>query len=702
MTKKIQPLACAALLVLLLAPLSAPVQATPPTQAPVNGTAFDGLFARYGQEIPADLKMHNVPGLAIAVVDNEGLLWSAGFGYTDWNSFTPITADTLFSIQSLSMSFTATAALFAAQDGLVDLDAPISAYLPEFHINSIFEKHPEQKITLRMLLSHTAGLASEAPVGNDLDLPGHTFEEHIASISDTWLRFPAGTRYEYSNLGIDLAGYVLQVRAEMPFSQYVKEKLLAPLGMSSSTLDVSQVRATPGRAIGRSAAPVPPPAEFSNLPSGGVWSTANDMARFLRFHINGGELDGARLLRQDLDETMYTPPNQAASQAYYGLGILVDTLSGPRIIQASGGSFGFGSTMVWYPELKLGAVVLTNCDYSDFHWLLNKQVLTSVIVSAFNNFYDTLPNFSGSVKPAYGPITNGPAPLDTIAVNKLIAARSVPLSEDAKKRRQAYVGDYVVTLWGLPADIYQIRETDGTLTGKLSYVTSAPNGTFALSQPSVLTEVQPGLFFDQYGNVFDGRGAVLTGSNIPLLKKDRQMRRVLLVGYGVCGLIFLSTLFFWPAYALLRRIFHAFRRLRESEKTPSGDRSPTASGSAGGPGQLQGGRVWLVIAALTAVMASLVSLFCLGMVTTIPDLIYLPWPRPWSGLPWWQYAALSLPFASLLLAAVTVAAVAFAARSAYAAHMPGRQRPLRIYYSLVTLALIAFNLVLILPIRRLP
>src|SRR6266508_5079474 len=209
-----------------------------------------GIIEQYRQEIPQRMQQENVPGLAIVVVDDQNILLAEGFGYTDWGRRTPITPDTLFSIQSMSKSFTATAVMFAAQDGLVDLDEPITTYLPDFHVNSIFEDHPEQKITMRMLLSHTAGFAHEAPYGSSYDHPAYSFEKHIASISDTWLKFPVGTRYSYSNLGIDLAGYILQVRSGMPFIQYVQEQVLDPLGMRDSTLEVNRVRATPARAIG--------------------------------------------------------------------------------------------------------------------------------------------------------------------------------------------------------------------------------------------------------------------------------------------------------------------------------------------------------------------------------------------------------------------------------------------------------------------
>lgn len=162
-------------LVTVLLAATACTQASNPS-SPITSDAIADIIAKYRQEIPQRMQQENVPGLAIAVVDDQNILWEEGFGYSDWDHRIPVTPNTLFSIQSMSKSFTATATMFAAQDRLVDLDVPITTYLPDFHVNSIFEEHPEQKITMRMLLSHTAGFVHEAPIGGNSDLPGHTFE----------------------------------------------------------------------------------------------------------------------------------------------------------------------------------------------------------------------------------------------------------------------------------------------------------------------------------------------------------------------------------------------------------------------------------------------------------------------------------------------------------------------------------------------
>jgi CubicO group peptidase (beta-lactamase class C family) len=205
--RRLVALAVGAGAVLSLATSSAPLGAT--HQARADGPAAT-VIAKYRARIPGLMAEQEIPGLAVALVDNDQPLWVEGFGHVDGRDSAPVNADTIFSVQSMSKLFTATAVVQAVAARRLDLDEPITAYLPGFTVHSAFEEHPERKITLRMLLSHTAGFTHEAPVGNNNELDPGEFDAHVRSISDTWLRFPVGTGYAYSNLGIDLAGYVLQ------------------------------------------------------------------------------------------------------------------------------------------------------------------------------------------------------------------------------------------------------------------------------------------------------------------------------------------------------------------------------------------------------------------------------------------------------------------------------------------------------------
>ncbi len=632
-----------------------------PAPNPSSSVASDDIadiIAKYRQEIPQRMQQENVPGLAIAVVDDQNILWAEGFGYTDWDRRTPVTPNTLFSIQSMSKSFTATAAMFAAQDGLVDLDEPITTYLPDFHVNSIFEEHPEQKITLRILLSHTAGFVHEAPYGGNYDHPAYLFEKHIASISDTWLKFPVGTRYSYSNLGIDLAGYILQVRSGMLFIQYVQEKVLDPLGMKDSTLDVKRIRANPTRAIGHTMGnPLRPPVDFLLIPSGGVWTTAADMARYLQFHINKGALNGTRLLGEDLAETMYTPPNVPAH--YYAQGIIVTTDHGTRRFEHGGGGFGFNSDMIWYPELKLGAVVLCNAELSnDFVYRLNKEILDSIIANA-PEVYAQRARSAVLVEPAYLPDKKGNILFDA-ALQRLIWSKALPEEPSTVKRRDALVGTYMIL--GVD-EMAEIRDPNGTLT--ISYWGST----------DTLTEVEPGLYFSPYGDAVDFRGRIPTYSNIRLGKIDIRTGLLYIAFYTACGLVFLSAVFYWPLRTMIRR----FRR----KSTAMG---AVAIHALPGP--------WQVLTGRLSALASLFSLVYLALIALTPNMVYtlayIPWPRPYVDLLWWQIALLSLPFVSLLLAVIIALLVGPGLR----VHTGGRA--IRFYYLIVAMALLAFNLTIIL------
>jgi CubicO group peptidase (beta-lactamase class C family)/transglutaminase-like putative cysteine protease len=317
--------------------------------------------------LPAWIKQGDVPGVAVAVVDDKRILWQGVYGFTSRAKDRPVTPRTLFSIQSMSKSFTALGVLMAVQDGLLDLDRPITEYLPGFTVHSRFEADPEGRMTLRHLLSHKAGFAHEAPVGGNFDSRPHTFAEHIRSISDIWLRYPVGYRYSYSNLGIDLAGYILEKKSGLPFARYIHDKVLAPIGMTESTLDIEAILKAEDRALGNTSPTLKVaggiPVEIPMVPAGGVYTNILDMSRYLMFHINEGGADQTQILRPDLIKTMHTVQFPEERERFgYGLGITTNHLGPEVYYQHGGGGYGFISTMAMYPGLKLGIVALTNSD----------------------------------------------------------------------------------------------------------------------------------------------------------------------------------------------------------------------------------------------------------------------------------------------------------------------------------------------------
>jgi CubicO group peptidase (beta-lactamase class C family) len=322
------------------------------------------IIAKLKEQLPQQMAQQNVPGLAIALVDGETLVWADGFGFTDRANQTKVTAETLFSLQSISKTFTATGLLIAVDKGLLKLDDPVIKLLPQFTVKSRFGADAVPSITFRHLLSHRAGLIHPAPCA--YQNRACTFAEHIKSISETWLKFPPGRGFAYSNLGVDVAGYALESSSKKPFDQFMRDELFRPLGMTMSTFNQQEGVAHPALAKGHSRNTAVTPKPTVNIPSGGLYSTARDIAKFISFHLAGGTVAGKQLLPERLRAEMYAPQFPVEGQiGGYGLGIASDPWRRGRLLGHGGRGLGYAASLSWVPEYQVGAVVLTNYEQGD-------------------------------------------------------------------------------------------------------------------------------------------------------------------------------------------------------------------------------------------------------------------------------------------------------------------------------------------------
>jgi len=366
---------------------------TPPVRLSVDYSRF---IAKLKERLPEYMAQYNVPGLAIALVDGDKLVWAEGFGYTDRTNQTKVTADTLFSLQSISKTYTATGFLIAVEKGLMKIDDPLKKYYPQFTVNSRFGADEADRITFRHLLSHRSGLTHEGPC--DRPCP---FADHIRSISETWLRFPVGERFSYSNLGIDLAGYALGLRSGKPFDEFMNEELFRPLGMTSSAFNYNVVANHPSVAKGHirdrilpaptSTLMIPDRGGYTLTPSGGMYSTVKDMARYISFHLAGGKFGGKRIIGENLLKEMYTPQFPIEGQVGgYGLGIASQPLYGGALLQHNGGGGGYSTDQMWTPEYQVGVVVLTNSE-SELGFGTARGVLNGMIAVKYGPLPQTAP-----------------------------------------------------------------------------------------------------------------------------------------------------------------------------------------------------------------------------------------------------------------------------------------------------------------------
>src|SRR4051794_33659616 len=208
-----------ALLLAPVAPSPAAAEKLPPKYAGVV-KALEPWLAR-------EVAAKGLPALSVALVDDQAVVWARGFGHADREAQTLAGPDTVYRVGSVSKPFTALALMLLVELGVLDLDAPVTRYLPDFRPRNPFGK----AITLRHLLTHRSGLVRESPVGNYFDPTQPSLARTVASLNETELLYEPGSKSTYSNAGLATAGYVLERTQKEPYARYLKRVLLDRLGM---------------------------------------------------------------------------------------------------------------------------------------------------------------------------------------------------------------------------------------------------------------------------------------------------------------------------------------------------------------------------------------------------------------------------------------------------------------------------------------
>ncbi len=281
------------------------------------------------------------------------------FGFTDKDEIKKIDEDTLFSLQSTSKTVTALAFQLAAQKGLVKLDDPLLKYYPDFKVNSRFGKDQFKKITFKHLLTHSSGLVREARLGGVFNYDDCTFEEHITSINDSWMKFPVGEGFSYSNAGMDLVAYALELIMGKSYPEYIQEVLGNPLGITFNydTKVISKMEnSAKGYLNDYKAIPIEP----RGYGCGVAHLSIKDQAKLVQFLLNLGKVNGKEILKKDYVEEMRT----SNKNYYYGLGTEEMEKFGTKFYSHNGGGYGFISEMYWSPEHNFGIAAFTNQEYN--------------------------------------------------------------------------------------------------------------------------------------------------------------------------------------------------------------------------------------------------------------------------------------------------------------------------------------------------
>jgi CubicO group peptidase (beta-lactamase class C family) len=301
---------------------------------------------------------------AVALVGHRGKLVHLGaVGYADVESQRPMRVDTLFSIMSMTKPVAAVAALLCCDDGKLALDEPLARWLPEF------DQAPNNTVTLRHVLSHTSGLFSDQRNTGSL-------AETVARLAKQKLQFEPGSRWLYSP-GLTIAGRAVEVASEMPFDEFVEQRICKPLQMNDTHFRLSPedekrlatTYAYNSRDKVLSVARLNflgPMETRSPNPSAGLYSTAADLFRFYRMLLGRGELDGVRVLMPESVDEMCRPQTGQLKAGFvpgsaWGLGVgLVQQPDGITAM-LSPGTFGHGGmlgTQAWADPRRQAVMIL--------------------------------------------------------------------------------------------------------------------------------------------------------------------------------------------------------------------------------------------------------------------------------------------------------------------------------------------------------
>ncbi|MCU1749108.1 serine hydrolase domain-containing protein [Pseudomonas sp. 6D_7.1_Bac1] len=342
----------------------------PPPLPVIQKGDYNAIVRYLKTQIPQEMERYNVPGLSVALVDGQQLIWARGFGYADKVRGILVSENTAFRAGSISKLLTASAALQLVETGALELDAPLQNTLKEFYVRSRF--HPDQQaadrdVTLRRLLSHQAGMPGEYLRG--LREPDGLGQLPMR-VSGLWLSNPPGSQVAYSNLGYALVGAAIERSSRQDFERQLQQSLLRPLKMSQSSFIGTSEQAI-FRARGYQAGTDSADHEIRDIPAGGLWTSPRDLSHYVQMLFAEGQYKGQQVLTAESIKEMFRPQNAGNSLDFdcqIGLGWFLSPCGdevvspGLRLVQHSGSTGDFVAQLSVLPEQQLAVIVMSNAD----------------------------------------------------------------------------------------------------------------------------------------------------------------------------------------------------------------------------------------------------------------------------------------------------------------------------------------------------
>ncbi len=405
------------------------------------------------QQIHDALQAFDVPGLAVAVMQRDEIAFAQGYGTRTLGTDEVVDKDTLFAVGSISKSFTATALAMLVDEGKLKWDDRVQQYLPWF---AMHDPYVTREITVRDLLTHRVGLRS---VSGGTVWYGSTYDRIEVLRRMRYLEPVSSFRaqFAYQNITYAAAGEIVAAITGRSWDQFVRERIFAPLGMTRSITAMDELEqrrniATPHARVARTTAPVPH-RNYDNVgPAASIYSSAHDMARYVRLHLAHGSFAKQQLIAPATAHEMHAPqmvipiePWPAALAALkptwytYGLGWFIRDYLGHKLVQHAGGVDGMVALATMLPEQQIGVVALANAE----------EALAAVTYTVLDTLLGVAPT---DWQAAYGQLRRERAAERATQAEQIVAARvhdtqpSLPLDNYAGTYHDPLYGDVTVAL----------------------------------------------------------------------------------------------------------------------------------------------------------------------------------------------------------------------------------------------------------------
>lgn len=397
-----------------------------------------------------------IPGMSLVIVKDDQIIYLKGLGYKDFEKKIVVTPDTQFAIGSATKAFTALSVLMTADEGKLSLDDSPKKLLPYF---KMYDAETDKNITIRDLMCHTSGL-------NRTDLAMITGKLNRAELIQVAAQAKPTAKlrekFQYQNIMFAAAGELVTQAQKTPWERFVPERIFAPLGMTNSNMSMKQMEKAKDYSFGydynfdtKETIKAPFRDIDQVAPAGSINSSARDMAEWLRFVMNGGTVNGKRLVSEKGYDEWLKPQMKMnpSGTVNYGLGWMLRDWKGHKVVEHGGNIDGFNSLVAMIPEKKLGFVMLTNVTASS----LGNDIMPVIWSNILGEQKTETP------KPA---TTAAPKPTgDSMAAKQLVGRYTPPGSDNA---------------------VIEIKDADGKVTfnipGQQPYALSPKtDGSFSLS-----------------------------------------------------------------------------------------------------------------------------------------------------------------------------------------------------------------------------